>query len=79
VNLVPQRKGLIDDDSVFELGAPEGKRYSLRRREKQEPSCCSSRLSSKEPGDDGNDDGGLDKENGALLKSNVDVQSTGVR
>jgi hypothetical protein len=67
---------LIDDDSVFELGAPEGRAlFAEEEGEAGTELLFVEDSAAKEPGDDGNDDGGLDKENGALLKSNVDVQS----
>jgi hypothetical protein len=75
----PEGRGLLDDDSVFELGAPEG---TLRRAlfAEDEGEAGTELLfvedaAAKGLGEDGNGDGGLDKEDGALLKSDVDVQS----
>jgi len=67
---------LLDDDSVFELGAPEGRAlFAEKEGEAGTELLFVEDSAAKEPGDDGDDDGGLDKEDGALLESDVDVQS----
>ena len=67
---------MLDDDSVFELGAPEGRAlFVVEEGEAGTELLFVEDSAAKEPGDDGNDDGGLDGEDGALLESDVDVQS----
>jgi len=53
---------LIDDDSVFELGAPEGRALFAEEGGRSRTELLFVEDSAaKEPGDDGNDDGGLTK------------------
>ena len=72
----PEGKGLLDGDSVFELGAPEGRAlFAEDEGEAGTELLFVEDAAAKGLGEDGNGDRGLDKEDGALLKSDVDVQS----